>query len=209
MAEYAEKFEDYKEFLNTVVRYDFSLFEIPKDHVVLDVGCAFGDRIRALRKLEYSSVSGIEPDPYCVDKCEDPAIELGSITETGKDPDTYDAVLVENVFHHIPESDYELAVIELKRILKPGGSLCVVEPRHSFARTVLDLVTFHTPVPAIFKGPWKLRHEVMGEEIATGLYPLWLRRHPLFFSLLERHFEITLVRKKLFFFFAKVVKADK
>ena len=126
---------------------------------------------------------------------------VGSIYDTGEENNAFDAVLVENVFHHI--DNYEDALRELSRILVPGGVLCFVEPRNSLASRTLDYVTFHTPVPRMLRGPWALRQKVMGEEFETGLYPLWLKSHQRFFGLLEQYFHLTWTKKTLFFYVGK------
>ena len=53
-----------------IVHYDLQEFDIPKDARVLDLGCGFGWDIHRLHNLGYTRVSGIEPDPYCVERCE-------------------------------------------------------------------------------------------------------------------------------------------
>jgi ubiquinone/menaquinone biosynthesis C-methylase UbiE len=201
VATYSENFEKYKVFLNKVVRYDFSMFEIPHEKSILDVGCGFGDRVRILRDRGYQSVSGVEIDEYSVKTANDPLIKHGSIESTGFPEKSFDVVLVENVFHHI--SDYDKALREIKRILKPEGTLCFIEPRNTWIRRFLDFVTFKTPVPKIFKGPWKMRYDVMEEEFATGLYPKWLRSHSEFFKLLDSNYQLTWQKKNPFFYFGK------
>lgn len=202
---YAQKFEVYRAFLNKTVRADLTMFAIPRTARVLDVGCAFGDDIRRLQHLGYAEVSGVEPDPYCVEQCRDLNLDvtLGSLEATGRPDASFDVVLVDNVFHHT--SDYEAALAELARVLRPGGLLCFVEPRQSLMRRALDFVTFRTPIPRLLGGPLRLRHTIMGDEIATGLYPKWLRSHDTFFAALERTFE-TVWRKNSAFFVASKVR---
>ena len=182
---YSQNFEKYKEFLNKVVRYDFESFAIPKSAEVLDVGCGFGDRIRLLRQLGYQNLRGIDhdKDTVYVACASEPTITLGSIESTRLPDQSVDAIIVENVFHHI--ENYATAIAELALILRKNGVLSIVEPRNSNMRKLLDFITFKTPIPHILRGPFKLRYIVMGEEIATGLYPLWLRSEHEFPSLLE------------------------
>ena len=199
--DYSKHFETYKEFLNEVVRYDFSMFEIATAAQILDVGCGFGDRVRSLRQAGYSDVSGVELSPYSVRRANDPKISLGSITATGYPDKSVDVVLVENVFHHI--DDYVVAIREIRRILKPGGVLCMIEPRRSLMRMLLDFLTFYTPIPFLLRGPWQQRKIVMGKERETGLYQQWLASQSKFFSLLEHDFQMLWRKNTFFFFFAK------
>jgi SAM-dependent methyltransferase len=40
------------------------------------------------------------------------------------------AVVAQNVFHHLP--DYRAALVELSRVIQPGGVIVLVEPHHGF-----------------------------------------------------------------------------
>lgn len=201
---YARSFENYRRFFPAMVRPDLRMFQIPKTAIILDVGSGFGDDILKLKALGYSSVLGIETDPYCVEKTKDRlGVSLGSIDHTGYSQQSVEAALVDNVFHHI--SDYDAALSELAGILKPGGLLCFIEPRNSIWRRGMDVLTFKTPLPRLFK-PVRLRREVMGEEFKTGLYPQWLCSHALFFSLLKQHFKILWLKKNPFFWLCKAQK---
>jgi SAM-dependent methyltransferase len=198
---YAEDFERYRRLLNRTVRTDLRIFEIPKDARILDLGCAFGDDIRRLEELGYSSVSGVEPDPYCVAGCADLDVTQGTIENTGLPSSSFEVVLVDNVFHHIP--DYAAALDEIRRVLGPSGLLCFTEPRRSLTRSLMDFVTFHTPLPRFLGGPFLLRREIIGQELETGLYPRWLDSHPQFFALLDQHFAREWLRRKPLFYTGK------
>ena len=194
MTAYAQNFEKYRLFLNKAVRYDLRKFGLPLEARIADIGAAFGEDIRRLNALGYRNVVGVEPDAYCIQNRGDLDIRQGTLEETGLETGAFDAVLVDNVFHHI--SDYKRGLREVHRILRPGGTYCFLEPRPSQWRRVMDWVTFETPVPKILGGPFMLRYHVMGEEIATGLYPQWLRESGRFFDTLEELFEVTWLRKK-------------
>jgi 2-polyprenyl-3-methyl-5-hydroxy-6-metoxy-1,4-benzoquinol methylase len=204
MSEYSEKFRKYKVFLNRRIRVNFEIFHIPKHYKILDAGCGFGDRMKAIREAGYEHVYGIDIDPHCVQETEMPNVSLGSITATNHDNESFDCVLVEAVFHHI--SEYKQALDEIERILKPGGCLCIIELRNSIPRKILDFLTFNTPVPQIVGGPWLLRKKLVGDEIKTGLYPLWLKTQKQFFQQLGKQFNIEFYREDPFFMYCKAVK---
>src|SRR5262245_14044515 len=127
--DYSQSFAKYKTFLNKVARFDIAMFDLPKDASILDVGCGFGDRLRLMTEQGYTSVAGVDIDPYAVAQANDSRITVGDVLDTKQSSQSFDAVLVENVFHHI--SDYEGALAELARILKNNGVLCFMEPRNS------------------------------------------------------------------------------
>lgn len=206
MTEYSEAFEPYIKWANqfSFIRFDVAMFGIERSAKILDIGCGFGDRVKMLRDEGYENVAGIEPSEYSVEKANDTGVTHGNIFDTGYPDESIDVALVENVFHHV--DDYQRALDEIARILKPGAYLCFFEPRKSIPRNLIDVLTFQTIIPDIFKGPWEMRREVMGQEIETGLYPKWLRSHKQFFEILDQHFEIVWQRNNPFFLSAKCQK---
>jgi len=206
MSQYSEDFEKYKQFFNKHVRYDYSIFAIPKTAKILDVGCGFGDRIEILQAMNYTHVSGVDIDEQMVQAAQEKGLDvsLGAIEGTQFDAAQFDVILVENVFHHI--DSYEQALDELHRILKPNGMLCIIEPKFTIFRHLLDFVTFKTPTPNILKGPWKLRYNVMLQEIESGMYPLWKISQNRFFTYLKKKYKVVFCRGNLWFHFIKVKK---
>jgi len=204
MSEYSNNFKEFKEFLNKRIRISFSIFNVPKDSHILDAGCGFGDRMKAMIDDGYENVYGIDPDPECIGGTNLPNIQQGSITSTPFQASSFHCVLVEGVFHHI--SDYDKALVEISRILKPEGCLCIIEPGNSMMRKLLDFVTFRTPVPHILGGPWLLRKKIVGEEISTGYYPLWLHSIDSFFEIVSNYFRIDFCKKDNFFVYCKAIK---
>lgn len=174
----------------------------------MDVGCGFGDRIEILKNINYINISGIDIDEYMVQEAQKKGLNVsfGAIEETKLNQEQFDVVLVENVFHHI--NLYEQALDELYRILKPGGTLCFIEPRFSVFRYILDFVTFKTPIPNLLKGPWHLRYNVMIQEIESGMYPLWRKSQTRFFTHLRKKYHVIFHKKNFWFHFVKVMKEN-
>jgi SAM-dependent methyltransferase len=67
--------------------------------------------------------------------------DVGSITETGFDDASFDAVFALEVFEHVP--DDERAFAEVARILSPGGMLVMSVPLHMERWTRLDQLIGH------------------------------------------------------------------
>ena len=208
MSDYAHNFKEYSNFFKKFVCHDLQIFDISKSAKLVDIGCGFGDEICKLHDFGYANVSGIEPDIYAVKKCVDNNLDVrqGSIDKTGCRDVSFEAVLVNCVFHHV--SDYDKALKEIHRILKPGGYLCFIEPHPSWQRHLLDLLTFKTPLPMLVHG-FKMRRTTVGEEIATGLYPQWLREYNDFLKLVDNYFELLWLRKGALFCFGKARKRDR
>lgn len=206
MENYSKEYEKYKVFTDKHFRYDYSMFDIPKDAKIAEIGCGFGDRIEILNEMGYTDVLGVDIDEYMVEKAKGNGlnVQFGSLEQTGLESATFDAILVENVFHHI--SEYEKALDEINRILKRGGTLSLIEPYFSIFRDLLDFLTFKTPTRKILRGPWQMRHSVMGLEFESGMYPLWRESNDRFYDYLSQHFEIIMHKKNMWFQFVKVRK---
>ncbi len=206
MENYSKEYEKYKAFTDKHFRYDYSMFDIPTNAKIAEIGCGFGDRIEILNDMGYKDVLGVDVDEYMVEKARGNGLNVhfGSLEQTGLESSAFDSVLVENVFHHI--SEYEKALDEMSRILKPGGTLSFIEPYFSVFRDFLDFLTFKTPIRKILGGPWSMRHSVMGLEFESGMYPLWRESNNRFFEYLSSNFEITMHKKNMWFQFVKARK---
>lgn len=199
---YAGRFGAYRGLLSRLLDHDPAMFELDKGLQIVDAGCGYGDLLMTLRARGYTNLAGIEPDEVCLAaaKKEGLAVTQGTLSETRLLNGCADAVIVNQVFHHV--DDYDAALVELHRVIKPGGLLCILEPAPTLLRWGMDLLTFHTPLPKIMK-PVRARYEVMKLEVETGLYPKFLRQQAEFHAALENKFERLWHRPSWFFQFGK------
>lgn len=103
---------------------------VPADARVLDFGCGYGRTLAELSAAGFENLTGIDFSESLVErgKREHPALELtaypGGPLPYGDD--TFDAVVMLGVFTCMPETKTQaLTLIELKRVLRPGGVLYV------------------------------------------------------------------------------------
>lgn len=103
---------------------------------VLDVGCGLG--VNCFRFAEMGcSVVGLETNPDFVRRLGKIAKKSGAdisfvCARAEKMPfesDSFDRVVLSCVLHHIPKKNQKKALLEIGRVLKPSGSLLVVEPK--------------------------------------------------------------------------------
>jgi ubiquinone/menaquinone biosynthesis C-methylase UbiE len=100
---------------------------------VLDVGCGPGDIARALASAG-ATVTGVEPDPVQAAKNaaapQSPGVTLvEACAEALPIPSaSQDVVCFFRSLHHVPIPAMDLALKEAARVLKPGGSLAIIEP---------------------------------------------------------------------------------
>ena len=120
---------------------------------VLDVGCGTGTLAIAAKRCVGStgSVYGIDASPAMIARATskakkkgvEVAFELG-LAESLVFPDgRFDVVLSTVMLHHLPRKPREQGVREMKRVLKPGGRLLVVDFAGKSANGRGPLVHFH------------------------------------------------------------------
>ena len=158
---------------------------------VLDVGCGTGSlAIIAKRRVgPGGSVVGIDPSPPMVERASrkaqrarvDVTFEVGIAESLSFTDARFDVVLSTVMLHHLPRQARREAVSEMRRVLKPGGRLLVVDfagaspdghgplvhfHRHGHVepRALIELVT-GAGLLVVDSGPvgmWKL-HYVLAE----------------------------------------------
>ncbi|HWW82310.1 MAG TPA: methyltransferase domain-containing protein [Vicinamibacterales bacterium] len=104
---------------------------------VLDVGCGTGSlAIAAERRVgPTGTVQGVDASPEMIDRAHRKAMNAGvtvtfrqAVAEALPFPDsTFDAVLSTVMLHHLPRKARQQCVGEIRRVLKPGGRVLVVD----------------------------------------------------------------------------------
>ncbi|MEM9054704.1 MAG: class I SAM-dependent methyltransferase [Pseudomonadota bacterium] len=108
---------------------------------VLDLGCGEGRHVHGLYMLGGLNLAGVDLDEAALKKAEaglailpKPAadetgqvsFEMGDATALRFADNTFDAVICSEVLEHLP--DYDAALVEIRRVLKPDGKLCISVP---------------------------------------------------------------------------------
>lgn len=113
------------------------LARVETGETVLDVGCGTGTlAIAAARRVgPVGAVYGIDASPEMLARARRKAAKAGveavfrnAPAQALPFPDAkFDAVLSTVMLHHLPRKDREQCTAEMRRVLKPGGSVLVVE----------------------------------------------------------------------------------
>ena len=117
---------------------------VQPDHEILDIGCGTGTLAVAIKRwLPSVNVVGLDPDPRALARGERKAMaaavsirfDQGFANALPYADASFDRVFSSLMFHHLPHNAKLATLGEVRRVLKPGGSLHLldfVEPgRHS------------------------------------------------------------------------------
>jgi len=131
------------------------LADLRPGNAVLDIGCGTGTLLLGAAKRigPGGALHGIEPATEMAEHARRKATAAGialRISEGSADrlpyPDnSFDAVFCTLVLHHVPAPKHADALREMRRVLRPGGRLVIVEFRRPRSiRAALSLITlFH------------------------------------------------------------------
>ncbi len=94
---------------------------------ILDVGCANGGMLKALKELGYETLCGIDPSPVCVENTRQLGIEAhqGSLFLPFKE-NAYDCVILSHTLEHV--EDVRGAINWILERLKPDGIVFLETP---------------------------------------------------------------------------------
>ena len=130
---------------------------------LLDFGCGIGNSARMLAEaFPDTLVTGVDPSPESIEvarRCtpgEPPQVRFVVQSESRLpfSDKVFDAAFTANVFHHIPRADHRRWVDELRRVLRPGGTLLVFEhnPFNPLTRRSVRLCEFDKGVTLLRPG---------------------------------------------------------
>lgn len=113
------------------------LAEIEEGMDILDVGCGTGSLAVAARRDmgEQGNVVGIDPSSNMIDLARQKAdktglrvdFRVGVIEDLEFEAESFDLVLSSLMMHHLTDELKERGLLEIKRVLKPGGGLLIIE----------------------------------------------------------------------------------
>ena len=121
--------------------------DLPSGSKVLDIGCGRGVMLRALLDLGHEA-HGVEITPEAASGA-DPGAQIRiapELAKAGYEENAFDAVIMWHVLEHLPHPEQTL--VEIRRILRPGGRLILAVPNFGSLqsqRTANDW--FHLDLP--------------------------------------------------------------
>ena len=101
---------------------------LPRPASILDVGCATGGLLEALRVEGFTSVAGLDPSPRCVSACRESGLRahVGSLGSAPSGLPRFDCIVLSHVLEHI--FDVPAFFEAVRRLLAPGGHVYLETP---------------------------------------------------------------------------------
>jgi len=161
--------------------------EVQPGQRVLDVGCGTGYFARLLAQAvgPEGLVVGIDPSREMITYASREAgragncqFQIGTAESLDFPAEHFDIVVSSLMMHHLPEDLRVLALREMRRVLRPGGTLLVADaqvPRHGLGWRLLAVITGHGRMARTVPRLEPLAAQAELDEIRTGEAPPWLR----------------------------------
>jgi SAM-dependent methyltransferase len=112
----------------------------------LDIGCGQGDMLRAGLPF-FKSAAGCDPSEGMLECCAGLNVRTQeSLDKLPFDDAAFDFVTAVCVYHHVPYEDRLRLTKEALRVLKPGGTFCIIE--HNPWNVATRIIVSRTPVDA-------------------------------------------------------------
>lgn len=145
-------------YINDVARSELPLITRPK---LLDVGCGHGYIHQELSQMGFDVV-GIEIASEVVDIARKANPDISYFCFDGNsipfDDDTFDIVTAMCVMHHVPPKQWPKFLLEIRRVLRPGGVIMIIE--HNPFNPITRYVVANNEIDddAVLLSSLKLKH---------------------------------------------------
>ncbi len=117
---------------------------LPEQSSWLDVGCGAGELLR-LGSARFANAAGCDVSTGMMKACE--GLHVVTQTDPSRLPfedSSFDLVTVVCVYHHVEPAGRPALTSEIARVLRPGGTACIIE--HNPFNPATQIIVRRTPV---------------------------------------------------------------
>ena len=160
----------------------------PREGHVVELFCGRGNGLRALARLGFTNIEGIDLSPALAAQYSGPGkVVVGDCRKLPYADESKDVLIVQGGLHHLPSlpADLEAALAEARRVLRPGGLFCAVEPWLTPFLSVVHTIC-EIRVARRLSGKLDALATMIDHERQT--YEQWLRQPQVVLDLLRRFF---------------------
>jgi SAM-dependent methyltransferase len=162
----------------------------PPGSEVVELFCGRGNGLRALHRLGFSHVEGIDLSAALASRYEGPGrVLVGDCRSLPFESGSRDVLIVQGGLHHLPvlPDDLDRTLAEAARVLRPGGRFVAVEPWLTPFLTLAHAACGVRLLRAVLPKVDDLATMIEYERVT---YEQWLGSPEVVSALLHRHFEV-------------------
>jgi SAM-dependent methyltransferase len=162
----------------------------PADSRVVELFCGRGNGLRALHRLGFTNVEGIDLSPALASRYEGPGrVLVGDCRSLPFERGSRDVLIVQGGLHHLPvlPDDLDQTLAEAARVLRPGGRFVAVEPWLTPFLTLAHAACRARLIRALLPKVDDLATMI---EYERTTYEQWLGSPQVVSAVLRRHFEV-------------------
>jgi SAM-dependent methyltransferase len=162
---------------------------LPRTSSVVELFCGHGNGLEALARLGFEHLEGVDLSANLLARYRGPArVYVGDCRHLKFDEKSKDLIIVQGGLHHLPSlpDDLEQVLSAIHRVLKPQGSIALVEPWMTPFLRFVHAVCRQRPARRIWPKLDALATMIEREQTT---YEAWLSQSAMIRKLLERFFE--------------------
>jgi SAM-dependent methyltransferase len=167
---------------------------LPRDSGVVELFCGHGNGLEAMTRLGFEHLEGVDLSANLLARYRGPArVYVGDCRHLKFDEKSKDLVIVQGGLHHLPSlpDDLEQVLSAIHRVLKPRGSIALVEPWMTPFLRFVHAVCRQRSARRIWPKLDALATMIDREQVT---YEAWLNQSATIRHLLEKYFEPEMCR---------------
>lgn len=160
-----------------------------RDARIIDLFCGRGNGLHALHRLGFFNIEGVDLSPTLASQYEGPgAVHVADCRDLPFADNSKDIAIVQGGLHHLPTlpDDLEKTLLQVHRVLRPGGRFIAVEPWLTPFLSIVHMVTHRSFVRRL-SGKCDALAIMIEHERKT--YEQWLSRPTSILGLMKTHFD--------------------